>query len=69
MRKSLYVEASYGGITVFTQEIRKNMKTKSSEYPMAIISKEEIVSRIDKNLITEGPSFICVMHLPQGSYI
>ena len=36
---------------------------------MAIISKEEIVSRIDKNLIKEGPSFICVMHLPQGSYI
>ena len=64
VRKSLYVVASYRGITVFTQEIRKHIKTKSSEYPIAIISEEKIVSRIDKNLITERPSFICVMHLP-----
>ena len=53
-RKLLYVVASYRGITVFTQEIRKKIRTRSSEYLITLISEEEeVVCRIDKNLITE----------------
>ena len=49
VRKSSYVVASYRGITVFTQEIRKKIRTRSSEYPMILISEAEKVSRLTKN--------------------
>ena len=46
--------ASYRGITVFTQEIKKKIRTRSSEYLITLITEEEkVVCRIDKNLITE----------------
>ena len=39
---------------------------RSSEYLITLIPEDEksVISRIDKNLITERPSSICVMHLP-----
>ena len=45
---------------------KKENKDKRLEYPVTPISEEKksVVSRINKNLITEGPSFIYVMHLP-----
>ena len=44
VRKSLYVVASYRGITVFTEEIRKKIRTRILEYPITLIFKEEKVS-------------------------
>ena len=44
VRKSLHVVASFRGITVFTEEIRKKIRTRVLEYPITLTFEEEKVS-------------------------
>ena len=63
VRKSLYVVASYRDITVCTQEIRKKIRARSSEWPITLISEEEKVSSF-KNWQKFNNRVTIFMHLP-----